>query len=306
MANVHDMNDLPLDALWTELVTASAMYRLIDTAMAEDLGEAGDITSQLSIEAERVGRATVRSRANGVLAGARLLGPIAKRYDQLLTVRALSADGSKLQAGQRIATVEGPLRALLAAERVMLNFLTHLSGIASLTAAYVEHTAGTDAKIYDTRKTIPGWRALAKYAVRCGGGYCHRLGLHDAVLIKDNHIAHLTTGDLHERVASVVRKADDLPRRPQFIEVEVDTIDQLRQVIGTGVGVVLLDNFSVDQLREAVALRNEQARNVQLEASGGVNLATVAEIAATGVDRIAVGAINHSAPALDIGFDIDD
>jgi len=300
-----DPNALQPAELWSRLIDDRWLCQLIDAAKAEDLGEAGDITTELTIDAERTARATVRSRTDGVLAGAVLLGLIAKRYDERLAVRDVCPDGSRIKADQTLAVIEGPLRSLLAAERVMLNFLTPLSGIATLTGAYVAKVAKTETRIYDTRKTLPGWRALAKYAVRCGGGCCHRLGLHDAVLIKDNHLAHLPAEAWRDHLTHAVEQALQREPRPRFIEVEVDTLDQLDQVLGTGVDVVLLDNFTVEQLRQAVQRRDERAANVQLEASGGVNLGTVTDLAATGVDRIAVGALTHSAPALDIGLDIE-
>ena len=207
--------------------------------------------------------------------------------------------------GDVVGTLSGSLRGILAVERVLLNLLTHLSGIATLTAAYVAQVAGTSADIYDTRKTIPGLRDLAKYAVACGGGCNHRMGLHDAVLVKDNHIAHIAPAELPGALARMVVAARAAKPRPTFVEIEVDTLDQLRAVLPTGPDIVLLDNMAPDQLRDAVALRNAAAPGVLLEASGGVTLETVGAIARTGVDRIAVGALTHSAPALDLGLDID-
>jgi nicotinate-nucleotide pyrophosphorylase (carboxylating) len=211
--------------------------------------------------------------------------------------------------------VRGPLRSLLSAERVMLNFLQRLSGIATLTHRYVRRVEGTGAKILDTRKTTPGWRALEKYAVKCGGGMNHRIGLFDGVLVKDNHLSSIAAKEIVSFLAGVVARsrAED-PKR--FVEVEVDTLDQLREVLKVdGIDAILLDNMDCPKMEQAVEMRNrafatnpmqtEKKSKVQLEASGGVTLDTVRTIAMTGVDRISVGAITHSAPALDIGLDIE-
>ena len=233
---------------------------------------------------------------------------IAAAYDPALELDVKLDDGAALKPAAVVAHVRGPLRALLAMERVALNFLTHLCGIASLTARYVEAVRGTQAGIYDTRKTIPGLRRLAKYAVTCGGGHAHRVGLHDAVLVKDNHIAAVPLDRLTDFVADMVRRAAALQPPPAFVEVEVDTIEQLKRVLpamaASPGSIVLLDNMKLDQLRTAVNVRNQAAPGVLLEASGGVGLDTVIGIARTGVDRIAVGALTHSAPALDLGLDV--
>ena len=208
-------------------------------------------------------------------------------------------DGSCLERGKTIATVSGSLRSILAAERTALNFLQHLSGIASLTRKFVEAAAGFRAKILDTRKTTPGWRLLEKYAVRMGGGVNHRMGLFDAILIKDNHLAGLKA-DLRKAVemARAYPGNSGLPA-----EVEVDSLGQLEDALAVRAEIVLLDNMNLDELRAAVARRDAVAPSVLLEASGGVNLFTVRDIASTGVDRISVGALTHSAPALDIALD---
>ncbi len=297
-----ELNGLPLHKLFDTLCSEDELVVLIDRARHEDMGQAGDITSRVAIEAGSRASAQVRSRVDGVVCGLRLLSLIALHYDDDLAVNLHASDGDRVGAGQGVATVTGALRSLLAAERVMLNFVCHLSGIATMTAKYVDVVAGTKAKIYDTRKTIPGLRHLAKYAVRCGGGRCHRVGLHDAVLIKDNHLHGLTGGSLADKVRGAVEraKADE----PAFVEVEVDTLEQLEDVVGCGVDIVLLDNMSPDQLRQAVAVRDTLAPDVELEASGGVTLETVRGAAETGVDRIAIGALTHSAPSLDLGMDI--
>jgi nicotinate-nucleotide pyrophosphorylase (carboxylating) len=208
------------------------------------------------------------------------------------------------QAVTPLLRIRGPLRALLSAERVILNFLQRMSGVATLTNRFVRRTEGTRAKIYDTRKTIPGWRALDKYAVRAGGGFNHRVGLYDGLLVKDNHLHAVPVKDLVSFLAPIVARSrsEDAKR---LIEVEVDTLEQLREVLKVdGVDVILLDNMDCPKMQQAVELRDKSARKVEVEASGGVTLEMVRPIALTGVDRIAVGAITHSAPAMDIGLDV--
>jgi nicotinate-nucleotide pyrophosphorylase (carboxylating) len=218
-------------------------------------------------------------------------------------VRNVLDDGSSLDVGTVVAELTGPVRSLLAIERVALNFLTHLCGIATLTARYVAAVAGTDATICDTRKTLPGLRALGKYAVACGGGVNHRLGLHDAMLIKDNHLAHLPADQWQAVLSDAIERARADRPGLAFVEIEVDRIDQLRPALACNPDFVLLDNMSVPQLRQAVSIRDAEAPGVQLEASGGVTLETVRPIAEAGVDRISVGALTHSAPALDLAVD---
>ena len=263
-----------------------------------------DLTSQTFIEPTRMGKATFNARKAGKLSGISLLPWIAKVYDPSLEVQTLRNDGDTLEAGSSLATVTGPLQSILSFERVALNFLTHLSGIASTTWEFVQQTQGTKANIYDTRKTIPGLRSLAKYAVICGGGKNHRIGLYDAILIKDNHIAHVPLEDLENALKSSFEKVRQSENPPAFIEVEVDTLEQFKRVLHCGVDMILLDNMDCDTLKQAVAIRDEVAPKVELEASGGVDMTTVKAIAQTNVDRIAIGAITHSAPALDIGLDI--
>ncbi len=284
-----------------ELAAADA---LIGLALSEDLGEpADDVTSRLTIPAGQAGRVAIVSRADGVLAGLPLADRAFRRLNATVVVEPRLADGDRLRPGSVVATVAGPLRVLLTGERTVLNFLTHLSGVATLTARYVEAVRGTRAVLLDTRKTLPGYRLLAKYAVRCGGGTNHRLGLHDGCLVKDNHLAAWAAehprGSLAEALRSIrSRLPAGLP-----LEVEVDTLDQLADALAGGPDIVLLDNMPPDRLRAAVALRDDRATGVLLEASGGVNLETVRGIAETGVDRISVGALTHSAVGLDLGFD---
>ncbi len=220
-------------------------------------------------------------------------------------------DGATLQSGQRLGALLGPARDLLTTERLILNLVGRLCGIAWMTRRYVVQIDGTQARIYDTRKTCPGYRRLDKYAVQCGGGHNHRMGLFDAILIKDNHLAFGCSGPHRFTPAQAVRVArqflhDTLPDeqvKTMIIEIEVDTLDQFQQVLEVEPDIVLLDNMTLSDLRHAVALRNSAGSSIQLEASGGVTLETVRDIAQTGVDRISVGALTHSAPCLDVGLD---
>jgi nicotinate-nucleotide pyrophosphorylase (carboxylating) len=216
-------------------------------------------------------------------------------------------DGDRLSAGTVIAEAHGAARTLLGIERTLLNFLQRLCGVATLTRRFVDAVSGTQAEIYDTRKTIPGWRVLDKYAVRCGGGRNHRHGLHDAVLVKDNHLSHFSASGLDAGAFEILNRLSEEGARPEFIEFEVDTPTQLEALFKVvGINVILLDNFTLDRMREAVARRDALGLKgkVALEASGKVTLETVRQVAETGVERIAVGALTHSATALDIGMDI--
>jgi nicotinate-nucleotide pyrophosphorylase (carboxylating) len=283
-----------------------ALRRLWEVAIAED-GADRDITSEVAIEATAQGVARVTAKAAGVMAGGAVFDLLREAYPAL-TLEANIADGGSFAKGHILCAIQGPLRQLLGIERTLLNFLQRLCGVATLTRRYVEAVEGTQARIYDTRKTIPGWRQLDKYAVRCGGGHNHRMGLHDAILIKDNHIAGVPTPRLAAHVFSLLNTAASLMPPPHFVEVEVDTLDQLAEVLKVvGVDVILLDNFTPAQMRTAVDLRAAAgvAGKVQFEASGGVQLEALRAIAETGVERIAVGAITHSAPALDINMEID-
>ncbi len=289
-------------------ITPAQLRDLVERAKFEDIGPAGlDVTSLAFVPADRTGQADVRARAGGRLAGAAILPAMLGVYDPTLTLTSCITDGRPIQPGETIATVVGSLRSILAMERVALNFMTHLSGVATLTAAFVDAVEGSGAKIFDTRKTLPGLRALEKYAVACGGGHSHRCGLHDAVLIKDNHLAGVPQDRLAETICHAVTQARSATPPPAFIEVEVDRLDQLRcllEQVPQIIDLVLLDNMPVSQLQEAVAMRNKIAPRVELEASGGVDLQSVFEVAQAGIDRIAVGAITHSAPSLDIGLDL--
>jgi nicotinate-nucleotide pyrophosphorylase (carboxylating) len=273
--------------------------RLVELALAEDLGPAGDRTSISVIPAAACGKAAFVARSGGVIAGLPAVELVAAAVSAELSVEATIADGTRVGPKSVIATLAGPLRAVLVAERTALNFLQRLSGIATLTRRYVDAVADTRAQILDTRKTTPGWRLLEKYAVRAGGGHNHRVGLYDGILIKDNHLA-----GLGGEVRKAVRLARSLPANAGLpVEVEVDSLDQLAHALAEKPEIVLLDNMWPDQLRRAVAMRNQTSPTTRLEASGGVTLETVRAIAETGVDRISVGAMTHSAPALDIALD---
>jgi len=281
------------DALLSPLAIDTAVSRALD----EDLGRAGDITSMATIPEPTQAHAILVARQAGVIAGL----PLAVATFQTLTpdirIEAHVRDGASVAAGLQVLTISGPARAVLTAERTALNFVGLLSGIATLTAEYVRHTAGTKLRICCTRKTTPGLRALEKYAVRCGGGFNHRFGLDDAVLIKDNHIA--VAGGIRPVLERARKHIGHLVK----IEIEVDTLKQLREVLDTGLAdVVLLDNMDVATLTEAVKMA--QGR-VVLEASGGVTLDSIAKIAATGVDYVSSGALTHSAQNFDVAIDID-
>lgn len=267
----------------------------VDSALAEDLGLVGDITSNATILPDARASAWIAARQPGVVAGIDLAEYAFRALDPDVEFRVEAGDGDHVTAGTPIAQVTGNARALLGAERVALNFLGRLSGIATLTNAYVTAIAGTSAAIVDTRKTTPGLRALEKFAVRCGGGRNHRVGLFDAILIKDNHI--VAAGGL----SSAIERARATAGHMVKIEVEVDNLEQLREALTYRIDAVLLDNMGPDLLRQAVAMTGGR---VLLEASGGVNLDTVRTIAETGVDLISVGALTHSAPVLDLGLDM--
>ncbi|QFY15030.1 L-aspartate oxidase [Nonomuraea phyllanthi] len=270
---------------------------LIDRALAEDLGEAGDVTSLATIPAEQTCVADVVARKDGVVAGLAVAEAVFVRLGAARTERR-AKDGERVRAGDVLMTVEGPVRAMLTAERNALNLLTHLSGIATLTARWVEAVSGTAARVRDSRKTLPGLRALEKYAVRCGGGVNHRMSLSDAALIKDNHV--VAAGGVAEAFRAVRERYPDLP-----IEVEIDRLDQLEAVLEEGAEEILLDNFSIEDTSRAVQVVKIRAKNrVALEASGGLTLESARDVAETGVDYLAVGALTHSAPALDIALDL--
>ncbi len=268
---------------------------IVRAALKEDLGRAGDITSAATIPADAEARGTFVARKAGVMAGLPLADFAFRQLDDEMRFAAVAADGSRVAEGAMIATVSGNARAMLAGERVALNFLGRLSGIATATAALVDRVKHTRARIVDTRKTTPGLRAFEKYAVRCGGGMNHRFGLDDAILIKDNHIA--VAGGVGEAVRRARAYAGHLVK----VEVEVANLDQLREALAAGPDVVMFDNMNPADMREGVRLVGGRAIT---EASGNVTLETVAAIAETGVDLISSGWITHSAPTLDIALDV--
>lgn len=275
-------------------LSAATTRALVRAALDEDRAFA-DITTLATVPADAHGRAAIVARSAGVIAGLPLAIAAFEMLSSDIQARVVSGDGKRVDAGGVVADVAGPWRALLSAERVALNFVQRLSGVATLTARYVEAVRGTAARIYDTRKTTPTFRALEKYAVRCGGGVNHRADLSDAVLIKDNHLAALG-GD----IALAVRRARDAGRPGICVEVECDDVAQVEAALAAGADVILLDNMSLDTMLACVA---RVAGRVPLEASGGVTLDRVRAIAETGVDRISVGGLTHSTPALDLGLD---
>ncbi len=278
---------------------------IIKMAIEEDLGQ-GDVTSELLFKRDVIDRANIISREEIIICGMEVAREILRYYDKRLRLKVHVNDGQSAHVGCKLATIEGPLCSMLSAERVMLNFLQRLSGIATTTGKYVRAVQGTKARIYDTRKTLPGWRVLEKYAVRCGGGYNHRLGLYDGILIKDNHLAQLGR-NFQPRLREIICEARKV-KSVKFVAVEVDHVDdQLNYVLEIpGIDIVLLDNMGQWQLKHAVEMRNEmcgKGKKPLLEASGNITLQSVSAIAQCGVDRIAVGAITHSAAAVDIALD---
>ena len=292
---------------------AAQLRDLIDLAKREDLGD-DDVTSRLMVPEGKLGVGTLVQKEVGIVCGLPIVEMICRTYDERLRVEMIPGFHMEIIEGRfsdarttPLVRIRGPMRSLLSAERVILNFLQRMSGVATQTQRFVRRIAGTGARIYDTRKTVPGLRLLDKYAVRCGGGYNHRIGLFDGLLVKDNHVAVVPPKELTSYLAEVVSRsrAEDPSR---LIEIEVDTLEQLKEVVNVeGVGVILLDNMDCPKMEQAVHLRDRAGKKgqVELEASGGVTLETVRSIASTGVERIAVGAITHSAPALDISLEVE-
>lgn len=273
---------------------SAVVEKAVAEALAEDLGLSGDITTLATVPAGTRANGVIAARKSGTVAGIQLAETAFKTLDPFVVFEAVVGDGGKVEAGGIIARVSGDARTLLTAERTALNFLGHLSGIATLTARYVAEVAGTKARIIDTRKTTPGLRALEKFAVRCGGGVNHRFGLFDAVLIKDNHI--IAAGG----ISAALERARSHAGHMVKVEIEVTNLDEVDEALQLDPDALLLDNMPIPMLKAAVA---EVAGRVVTEASGGVNLDTVRAIAETGVDLISVGALTHSAPVLDIGLD---
>jgi nicotinate-nucleotide pyrophosphorylase (carboxylating) len=272
---------------------------LVRRALEEDLGP-GDATSLATVPAEAHARAVIIAREAAVIAGLEFAALAFTELDPAVQIECTASDGQHVATATRLMSVAGSARAILSAERVALNFVQRLSGVATLTAKFVEAVKGTHSRILDTRKTTPGLRRAEKYAVACGGGQNHRFGLFDLVLIKDNHLAALREATPSAIAAAVARARHDYPQLK--VEVEADTLEQVGQALAAGADLILLDNMNVEELRRSVEL---VGRHAKTEASGGVNLLTVRPIAETGVDFISVGALTHSAPAVDIGLDFE-
>jgi nicotinate-nucleotide pyrophosphorylase (carboxylating) len=273
-------------------VATDTLERVVHAALAEDVG-AGDVTTEATVAADAVGSAALLVKEPGVVCGLRAAETTFRALDPEIRFEVFASDGDVVEPPAIVARVTGSERAILTGERVALNFLGRLSGIATLTRRFVEAVEGTGVSVLDTRKTTPGLRALEKHAVACGGGRNHRFGLDDAVLVKDNHLR--ATGSIR-RAVELVRAATDLP-----VEVECEALDDVREALDVGVDAILLDNMTLAELRESVALTAGRAR---LEASGGVSLDTIRAIAETGVDEISVGALTHSAPSLDVSLEL--
>jgi nicotinate-nucleotide pyrophosphorylase (carboxylating) len=285
------------------------LRQLVRLAVREDLGRQNDWTTVALVGPDTQGRAAIVARRPGVVAGLHALPAVVDEMQAAIAIQFRAADTDDAAAGAALAELTGSARDLLTCERPILNLLGRLSGIATLTRDYVHRVHGTKARIYDTRKTTPGWRRLEKYAVRCGGGQNHRTGLFDAILIKDNHLAlaaeeNMSPADAVRRARDFLAKLDSqYVDQSMLVEVEIDRLAQLDAVLEAGPDIVLLDNMQLEDLRLAVRRRDELAPHIELEASGGVTLDTVREIAATGVERISVGALTHSAGCLDLALD---
>jgi nicotinate-nucleotide pyrophosphorylase (carboxylating) len=307
-----------LESIYEAARRTGLVRRVLELARDEDLGSAGDITSAATIDPARRGRYAVVPRQPATLAGLAAIPDLLQIFAPRTVATLHARDGTRATPRVAVATLEGPVREILALERTLLNLVSRLSGIATRTREFLDAMGarpGGKPALCDTRKTTPGLRVLEKYAVACGGGTSHRMGLFDAVLIKDNHLAGVTAKDFPAAVARAIAKVHERAthlgpggggEHPDFIEVEVDDLDQYRAILAAkpaGLGMVLLDNMGTDTLRKAVAMRNESWPGVILEASGGVSLGTIGEIAQTGVDRISVGSLTHGAASVDFGLD---
>lgn len=302
-----DPNSMDLDDLWAYLSRDGRARRLLELARDEDLDGVGDITAEAMGGSAGSVAASVRARSAGVAAGLACLPMLADVFGNAVDIAAHGKDGAPFDAGETIASVRGSLGDVVVIERTLLNLLGRMCGVASVTRRYVDAISGTRASILDTRKTTPGLRAFEKFAVRCGGGRSHRLGLYDGMLVKDNHLAAIPLDELAECLAAGARRGR-AQRDPLFVEVEVDSLAQFERVLDVPAGLIdiaLLDNMTPETMRTAVRLRDESGSGLLLEASGGVRLETVRVIAETGVDRISVGALTHAAASLDLGLDID-
>jgi len=294
---------IPLDRLRTKAL--ECLQPLLTLALDEDIGP-GDLTSDVLIDQGATAEGVLLAKEDGVTAGLLFITSILNRVDGRLRYDGQVEDAAAVTKGTVLARIHGPVRPLLSIERTLLNFVQALSGIATLTRRYIEAVAGTDAVILDTRKTTPGWRFLEKYGVRMGGGTNHRTGLHDGVLIKDNHLAVRAPDHVGETIAGLVREARQRIAPEIPIHVEVERIDYLDEVLASGPDVVLLDNMPLPMIREAVVRRDRRYGDAgpALEASGGITLENVRQVAETGVDRISIGALTHSAPNLDISLEV--
>jgi nicotinate-nucleotide pyrophosphorylase (carboxylating) len=285
------------------------LRQLVRLAVREDLGRQNDWTTVALVAPETEGRAVVVARGAGVVAGLRAAPILLDEMQAAIEWQPHISDGQQIEPGGHIAALRGSARDMLTCERPLLNIICRLSGIATLTRQFVRRVEGTNARIYDTRKTTPGWRRLDKYAVRCGGGHNHRTGLFDAILIKDNHLAlaaekNMSPADAVRAARNFLAQLDSqYVAKGMLVEVEIERLEQLGDVLAAGPDIVLLDNMSPDQLKEGVARRNRFAPNIQLESSGRVSLETVRDVALSGVDRISIGGLTHSAHWLDVGLD---
>lgn len=301
-----DLESLDLPELFDVLVNSDHLDGLISLAASEDLGEKGDITTQSMVNPLEIVSAEIVTRHDGVLSGTPVLDLILRRLAPDLSWWWAIDDGAAILTGDVICRISGPLNRLLPVERILLNMLGRLSGVATLTHRYVSAVEGTGVSICDTRKTTPGFRSLEKYAVRCGGGSMHRLGLHDAILVKDNHVGTLSPAEFADRLVRELPGArSDLD--PSFVQIEVDDLEQLDAVLGIANGlvdIILLDNMSPKTMMSAVKRRDALAPDVLLEASGGITLETIRSVAESGIDRISVGALTHSSVQLDFGLDL--
>lgn len=293
---------------WNDQV-AEAVRQAVPGWLVEELGFEADWTSVALVPPKATARLAIVTRRDGVIAGLQAAAEVIESAGEQLVWEPLVSDSDYLKRGTVVARLAGPTRSILQFERVLLNLLGRLCGVATVTHQLVEAVAGTGCRIYDTRKTVPGWRLLDKYAVRCGGGWSHRLGLYDAILIKDNHLAAVA-GMGVDPAAAVIRARQFIqqtfpPARvaAMVVEIEVDTAAQAQAVLAAGPDIVLLDNMSTEEIKECVALRNQVAKSVVLEASGGINLSSVRKIAETGVDRISTGMPTHASAWLDLGLD---
>jgi nicotinate-nucleotide pyrophosphorylase (carboxylating) len=303
MAPKRPPTTIPLERL--KIRALDSLQPLLTLALDEDIGP-GDLTTNVLIDIESSARGQLLAKAAGVVAGLLFVEPILQRVDGRLTFEPCSKDGDHLDRDEVIGVIHGPVRPMLTVERTLLNFIQALSGIATFTAKYVADVSDTDAVILDTRKTTPGWRYLEKYAVRMGGGVNHRTGLHDGVLIKDNHLAVRAPNHMGETIAGLVREARGRISPEIPIQVEIESVYYLEEVLAAQPDVVLLDNMTVPMVREAVQRRDHLYGDSgpALEASGGINLTNVRQMAETGVDRISIGALTHSAPILDISLEV--